>query len=720
MVSHRGLIGVCSVILFGGSVLTLCFCLVLVVVGATIAFITIAIRFGCVMKLQKKLLFSFLFLSLLPTLIVGFLSNRIASSAIEQQAFSQLVAVREITKSQIENYFAERRGDMEVLRSTIEKTLNFESTEGLRASSITMHEYFDNFIESYGYYDLFLINESGYVFYTTKKEADYQTNLITGIYSDSGLGELFRTVRSSQEFEMADFRQYSASNNEPASFIAIPIKNLKGESVVVALQLSIQSIDAIMHQRAGMGNSGESYLVGSDLLMRSDSFLDPVGRSVKASFAGNVEFNGVNTEATQKALTGITDEELIVDYNGNPVLSAYTPLSINGINWALISEIDVDEAFSSIYKLNWLIGIIVSFFILLISVIAFFISKSITGPLGGEPSDMRHISEAIAKGDLTIQFDDSRNTDSVYGAMKLMANNLLEIVSKIVDNSSSLASSAEETSALSLQSTTSLEQQKESIEQVATAVEQMTTSVNDVAQSASSAAVSALSAQNSSFNANEKVIVTIKDLSDLDNEIQSASEVIKSLEADSKEIGSVLDVIRGIADQTNLLALNAAIEAARAGDQGRGFAVVADEVRSLALKTQDSTKNIEVMIARLQRASNEAVAVMGVSREVCSRTRSNAQDTAEMIKSVNDEIGSITQMTELIAAAVEEQSCVSNEISLNITSISDVAYENSAAASQVSSSSEEISKIASTLATLSEQFKIERNGTSALSNPGIR
>ncbi len=193
--------------------------------------------------------------------------------------------------------------------------------------------FFDNYIEKYGYYDLFLIHPGGRVFYTVTKEADYGTNMVNGKYKDSGLGKLTRQVLETKKFGLADFAPYAPSNDEPAGFIAQPVIHEGEVKLVVALQLSLDAINNIMQQRDGMGETGETYLVGSDKLMRSDSYLDPKGHSVKASFAGTVKDNGVDTEAMDEVLAGAEGSKILVDYNGNPVLSAYTPVKVSGTTW---------------------------------------------------------------------------------------------------------------------------------------------------------------------------------------------------------------------------------------------------------------------------------------------------------------------------------------------------------------------------------------------------
>jgi len=217
--------------------------------------------------------------------------------------------------------------------------------------------FFNKHKDIYGYYDLFMINPDGYCFYTVLKEDDYQSNLVTGKYKNTNLGNLIQKVTKTKEFEIIDFHPYAPSSDSLAAFIAQPLLNDGKIELMIAAQLTPDAINQTMKQRMGMGKTGETYLVGADKRLRSDSFLDPENHSLSASFEGNIENNGVDTEAVRKALAGETGKNIINDYNKNKVFSAYSPLKIGDVTWAAIAEIDVDEALAEIQVIKWLIGI---------------------------------------------------------------------------------------------------------------------------------------------------------------------------------------------------------------------------------------------------------------------------------------------------------------------------------------------------------------------------
>lgn len=242
-------------------------------------------------------------------------------------------------------------------------------------------DFYQTYIEKYGYYDLFLIDPDGYVFYSAAKEADYQTNMVSGKYADSNLGQLVQRVMKTGEFGIADFAPYAPSNNDPASFIAQPVMHKGKVSMVVAIQLPLEAINDIMNNREGMGKTGESYLIGQDKLMRSDSFLHPEIHSVKASFA-QPSVGKVDTETARLALQGQSGSVITLDFNNTPVLSSYTRIDVgDGITWGMLAEIDEDEAFASVYALQTMMWIIATVVILLLVVIAMMVARSITRPV---------------------------------------------------------------------------------------------------------------------------------------------------------------------------------------------------------------------------------------------------------------------------------------------------------------------------------------------------
>lgn len=247
------------------------------------------------------------------------------------------------------------------------------------------------------------------------------------------------------------------------------------------------------------------------------------------------------------------------------------------------------------------------------------------------------------------------------------------------------------------------EQQAET-DQIATAINQMAASVQEVASNAQNAANVAEKADNETRAGQQLVAHTSESISELEDEVQQATQVIHELEIRSNEISTVLDVIRGIAEQTNLLALNAAIEAARAGEQGRGFAVVADEVRSLAGRTQQSTTDIQQMISVLQEGARSAVSVMEKSRKQAQSSVSHAQHAASALAGIGQRVNEITEMNTQIAAAVEQQGAVSENINRSISSIRDAADANVSTGQNNRKSANEVARLTTALHELAQQF----------------
>jgi len=235
-------------------------------------------------------------------------------------------------------------------------------------------------------------------------------------------------------------------------------------------------------------------------------------------------------------------------------------------------------------------------------------------------------------------------------------------------------------------------------------VNEMTATVNEIAKNTSCTAESTQHADTEVNLGKEIVQSTISHIDALAAEVENAVDKINTLAHDSKQIGSIVNVITEIAEQTNLLALNAAIEAARAGEQGRGFAVVADEVRTLASRTQTSTHEIQAMVTTLQSSADTAVQVMTRGQDAAAKGVEKAKGAGESLDSITNAVDSITQMTTQIATAAEEQSAVSEEINRNVIRISELSEHTLHGTQMISASSNNVDQSVTRLKNLVKQF----------------
>lgn len=255
------------------------------------------------------------------------------------------------------------------------------------------------------------------------------------------------------------------------------------------------------------------------------------------------------------------------------------------------------------------------------------------------------------------------------GSVSQHFNDFIQTIHTLINNMNRngdvLASASTELTSLMEENSSQLSLQQQETKKIATAVSEMTGAIQSIAQNAESAADSANQAQHAVKSSSDISQRTQNNMSHLEGQINEASQAISTLATESENIGSVLDVIRGIAEQTNLLALNAAIEAARAGEQGRGFAVVADEVRSLASRTQQSTEEINTMIGKLQEGSKNTVTAMESSQTLMKQCSEDTLQTNDSLQSVVEAMSTILDMNNLIASATTEQESVMSGVSDN-------------------------------------------------------
>ncbi|MGD8175201.1 methyl-accepting chemotaxis protein [Marinimicrobium sp. ARAG 43.8] len=338
--------------------------------------------------------------------------------------------------------------------------------------------------------------------------------------------------------------------------------------------------------------------------------------------------------------------------------------------------------------------------------IAFFVQASITKPVNQVVRALRDISEG--EGDLTRRLPVSGSDEiaELATCFNTFVERLHSIISSVATTSQEVSENAHMVSQLSNENERAIKNQQSEIEQVVVAIKQMANVVQDVTESVSETAEKALQADQSASSGKNVVNATTHQIENLAAEIRRASDVIDRLNKETVSIGSVLDVIRGVAEQTNLLALNAAIEAARAGEQGRGFAVVADEVRTLASRTQSSTTEIQEMIERLQVGAKEAVEMMAEGTTQAEASVTKAGEATSSLEDITELVSVIRDRTNQVAVASEEQSSATQQIEGNIDSISQVAVSTAESSSRINSNTSSLAEMAEKLTSLVGRFKL--------------
>ena len=578
-------------------------------------------------------------------------------------------------------------------------------TEAFNPKTADGLDFYKSYIEKYGYYDLFLINPNGFIFYTVTKEADYHTNILNGKYASSGLGTLINRISKSKAFSIADFAPYAPSNDDPAAFIAQPLLDHNSNTVLyIALQLPLEGIESIMKTREGMGETGESYLVGEDLRMRSNSFLDPVGHSVKQSFAGSIEANGVNTEASRDALSGKHGTNIIIDYNGNPVLSSYDHIDFKHFKWAILSEIDEAEALLSIKENTYFMIVMMLIAGAIIAGVGILVANRIAKPI----TDISDIAQLIAHGDLRskIEIKTADEVGRLQSSMQQMIDNLRQMVSNISNVAKDESATSEQLERITKETNETVKEQKDIADQFTSSMTQMGATVNEVAENTSNTATALNEIQSKVLEGSSALDKTYHSILSMTEQIQLSEKTVQQVRNDFDQVSSVLDVIKDIAEQTNLLALNAAIEAARAGEQGRGFAVVADEVRQLAQRTQDSTKQIDDMIKNIISGANSSVEVMAKSVSRANEVQDHAKEATDINEIITEQIGQINTLSLQVATSTKEQTQMISMILTNVENLNEGVHKTGDATNIISESSSELNQLVIKLDKETSFFKI--------------
>lgn len=530
-------------------------------------------------------------------------------------------------------------------------------------------------LETFGYYDVFLINREGVIVYTVFKETDFISSVVQGCYAESNLSKLVRATLARKGdaalaagAEACDFAAYTASYGAAAGFVAAPIVEA-GEVVgAIAVQIPIDHLDALCCMSEGLGESGEVVLVGNDGKNRSNLRLSKTATAGSASAFATIAQQGIAGE------TGFT----ILSTEGRAQMTAFQPFDYLGQPWAMVGVIDEVEVLAPIETLAFWIACVACGAVAFVALMAIPMARSISHRAKACLSAL----ETLGTGELATQVVLRGNDEfaAVSGQVNALAAQLNTSIAgvragaqRLDSEVNSLASSSEALSSVSNEQAASIEEMSASITELRNQTELTSQESADALKTSSAGAADAITAQRA---------------------VGGLEGAMDDIDKAAREIGQIVRVIDAIAFQTNLLALNAAVEAARAGEAGRGFAVVAQEVRALATRSGEAARKTTDLV---NSASDRVSKGVGFSKEVRSA-----------LELIITSAGSVGRSIESIARAQSEQLSGITQLDQGITEISRATQESAGQSQQVATTARESAEEVVALRRSVERFKLAR------------
>lgn len=525
------------------------------------------------------------------------------------------------------------------------------------------HEKFRAYVERHALYDLFLVDNQGRVVYTVFKETDFATSLESGPYAQSGLGAAFRATRSlpSGKLHLEDFAPYLASYEAPASFLSTPLFD-KGRYVgALIVQLPLDRISALVNNREGLGDKGQTLLLGTDGKLRADAFREKEKYNVAASFAPGSTIK-IDMQGFRESLQGEAGNHVENSYDGTEVLLAHRPLEILGVKWVILTELPTSEVFVGLAGMQKLLWTILSLSLLAIGLVAWW--------TGGR----------------------------IAGTLQAIIDRLAVSSKELSAAAASSASSATELSEAATEQAASLQETMASIEEISAMVSQNAES----ATKAKGAVEQNQSASQDGTRSVEQMLVAIQEIKatngDILQQMETGNREFAAIVKIISEIGEKTKVINDIVFQTKLLSFNASVEAARAGEHGKGFAVVAEEVGNLAQMSGNAAKEITEMLSRSITRVNEIVEqttrkvdqLVEVGKDKVSMGQSTAQQCKEALQRITQNAQAVASMVTEIAHASKEQAQGVQEINKAISQLDQVTQQNSGVAQLSSTQAEQL------------------------------
>lgn len=663
----------------------------------------------------------FLAVSIVPIIILGLFSSKIARNALEEGAFNQLESIGALKSDQVISFIDRKFRDLEILAASdntivaFEKLKKYHDTGGATLDdlfiiesaryqeiNIEIDHFFRKYVEAYNFYDIFfLCADHGHVMYTASKESDLGANLSTGSLRNSGLAQLWADVVKLKKPVMTDYAYYSPSDDY-ASFIGTPIFDANSKLIgIIALQLSTDKIRDIMQEDTGLGESGETYIVGSDYLMRSDSRFEAESTILKKL---------VKTKSVELGLQDKTGTHIIEDYRGISVLSYYKHIGLNeaygaDFEWVVIAEIDESEALAAVKQLSintLFIGLIIA---LIVGIIAVIFSRLFTNPI----KKLTIFSKLLADGDLSQSVDINQHDElgTLADAFSLMQNNLRIQLEDLTEGVNVLSTSSSEIMATVSQLASGAAETATSVSETTSTVEEVKQTAEVSHQKATEVAESAHKISIISQEGTRSIQETIDGMNRIKQQMESIADIVIQLSEKSHSIGEIANTVGDLAEQSNLLAVNASIEAAKAGEEGKGFSVVAQEIKNLADRSKESTRQIRTIVSDIQKATSSAVMATEQGKKAIDEGLELTSTASEVITTLAASVEQASQANIQIASSSQQQLIGMDQITSAMENIRDASAQTASSTKQSEESVIELNNLGERLQEILKKYKLK-------------
>ncbi|MBI5570833.1 MAG: methyl-accepting chemotaxis protein [Desulfomonile tiedjei] len=682
-------------------------------------------------SLLGKLGVSFLLVALISIGVVGYFAFSNARTALVAADSRTLAAAREQCKREVVQYLQQTMTGLHFLskvplvKSAFETLVAYEGTvSSAGALSGEQHAAVRNeikflaqgFLKDWqalygaksGYYDTFIISVNGDVVCTLKEESDLGQNLRGGDLKDSGLGRLWEKVVRTQKPATVDFSYYQPSK-EAVFFAGVPIFSREDKLCgVLAVQLGPQQIGEVFKVTQTVGDTAQSYLVGTDMFLRTKPRFEKDSAILTKK---------VDTAAVRYALQDKVGTEMLEDYRGRPVLSAYTSVDLSrdaalgaDLKWLIISEKDAEEVYQPVMALGARMLVIAAVIAVVAAIAAFVLTRTITKPMTALASQV----SLVGAGDLTVQVPARGRKDEIgllARTFQSMLDSLKDQTQQVVEGVNVLTAATQEISTTVAQLGQNTTKTSAAVVETTTTVEQVKQSARLASEKAKTVAQEAMESVQISDFGQKATQDTVHRMRMIKQQMESIGENVVRLSEHSQTIEDIVNTVQDIADQSNLLAVNASIEAARAGEHGKGFAVVAHEIKTLADQSKQATEQVRGILGEIAKWVGAVVMATEQGGKAVDAGVSQSLAAGESIQSLTERVAASSQAASVIDTAAEQQSIGVNQVSAAMANIEQAMRENLEGTKRLGEAAAGLQDLGATLRDLVQRYKMERRET---------